>query len=35
MSKSDTKNRLERIVRTASRLTGLEQEPVCVLHDGR
>ena len=34
-SSAHTKNRLERIVRTASRLTGLEQEPVCVLHDGR
>ena len=34
-SSAHTNNRLERIVRTASRLTGLEQEPVCVLYDGR
>ena len=34
-SSAHTKNRLECIVRTASRLTGLEQEPVRVLHDGR
>ena len=34
-SSAHTKNRLERFMRTASRLTGLEQEPVRVLHDGR
>ena len=34
-SSAHTKNRLERIVRTASRLTGLEQEAVCVLHYGQ
>ena len=34
-SSTHSKNRLERIARTASCLTGLEQESVCVLHDGR
>ena len=34
-SSAHTKQRLERIVRTARRLTGQEQSPVSVLHDAR